>query len=120
MDAFAPHRVLVVDDNRDVANSVAALLRLLGHTVLPVYDGATAIALAPEFDPDAAILDLNMPGLDGFALAKQLRVSHTQIKIVALTALPEAQVERHPESAIFDLRLFKPATAQDLMSALAF
>ncbi|HZP12764.1 MAG TPA: response regulator [Nevskiaceae bacterium] len=120
MDAFAPHRVLVVDDNRDVANSVAALLRLLGHTVLPVYDGATAIALAPEFDPDVAIVDLNMPGIDGFTLAKQLRGSRPAMKIVALTALPEAHVERRAEHTIFDLRLFKPATAQDLMTALAF
>src|SRR5205085_1706595 len=99
MDAFASHRVLVVDDNRDIANSVAALLRLLGHTVLPAYDGATALALAGNFNPDVAILDIVMPEMDGFEVARQLRKLPTPkpIKIVALTALDEVQLARRDD-----------------------
>jgi CheY-like chemotaxis protein len=118
LDAFTPHRVLVVDDNRDVANSVASLLRLLGHTVLPVYDGATALAMSSEFRPEVAILDLSMPGIDGFELARRLRAAFKPLKIVALTALPETMVWTKERVGDFDARLFKPATAQDLMGAL--
>jgi CheY-like chemotaxis protein len=121
MDAFASHRVLVVDDNRDIANSVAALLRLLGHTVLPAYDGATALALATSFKPDVAILDLNMPDMDGFALAQHLRdlPELKPLKVVALTALDEAAIASRDTPA-FAAHLMKPASAQELMDTLAF
>jgi len=122
MDAFASHRVLVVDDNRDVANSVAALLRLLGHTVLPAYDGATALALAGNFRPDVAILDIVMPEMDGFEVARQLRQLPDlhPLKLVALTALDEAALARRDGQPEFAAHLLKPTTAQELMDTLAF
>jgi len=122
MDAFASHRVLVVDDNRDVANSVAALLRLLGHTVLPAYDGATALALAGIFKPDVAILDLNMPEMDGFEVARQLQAlpDLRGVKIVALTAMDESALLRRDEAMHFASHLLKPTSAQELMDTLAF
>jgi CheY-like chemotaxis protein len=122
MDAFAAHRVLVVDDNRDVANSVAALLRLLGHTVLPAYDGATALALAANFKPDVAILDISMPGMDGFEVARQLRSlpDLKPIKIIALTAMDEATLARRENGPGFAAHLIKPTSAQELMDSLAF
>ena len=122
MDAFAAHRVLVVDDNKDIADSVAALLRLLGHTVLPTYSGATALALAEDFKPDVAILDIMMPEMDGFEVARQLR-EHREfkdLKIVALTALDEAVVQRKEGFPGFAAHLLKPTSAQDLMDTLAF
>jgi CheY-like chemotaxis protein len=122
MDAFASHRVLVVDDNKDIANSVAALLRLLGHTVLPTYDGATAIALAGDFKPDIAFLDIMMPEMDGFEVARQLREQPALkgLKIVALTALDEATILQKQGYPGFAAHLIKPTSAQDLMDTLAF
>jgi CheY-like chemotaxis protein len=122
LDAFVPHRVLVVDDNRDIANSVAALLRLLGHTVLPAYDGATAVALAGSFKPEIAIIDLMMPGMDGFELARQLHANTDirPLKIVALTAQDQpATLDRAREAGI-PVHLIKPTSAQELMNVLAF
>jgi CheY-like chemotaxis protein len=121
MDAFASHRVLVVDDNRDIANSVAALLRLLGHTVLPAYDGATALALAGNFKPDVAILDISMPNMDGFDVARPLRAlpELKPIKIIALTAMDESALARRDGSE-FAASLIKPTSAQALMDSLAF
>ena len=120
MDVFPAHRVLVVDDNRDVANSVASLLRLLGHTVLPAYDGPTAIALAKEFKPDVVLLDLQMPVMDGFAVARQLREVREldPLKIVALTGFGQPEFIEATASAGFDLHLIKPATAAELTDAL--
>jgi CheY-like chemotaxis protein len=122
MDAFKPHRVLVVDDNRDIANSVAALLRLLGHTVLPAYDGATAVALAGNIKPEVAFLDLAMPGMDGFEVARQLHAMPElpPLKIIALTAQDHPDMLERAQSAGMAVHLIKPTSAQDLMSVLAF
>jgi two-component system, chemotaxis family, CheB/CheR fusion protein len=122
LDAFVPHRVLVVDDNRDIANSVAALLRLLGHTVLPAYDGATAVALAASFKPEIAIIDLMMPGMDGFELARQLHanVDIRPLKIVALTAQDQPATLDRARDAGIPVHLIKPTSAQELMNVLAF
>src|SRR5438046_8649381 len=67
-----PLRVLAVDDNHDAADSLAILLRLLGHEVRTAYDGAQALAAAREFRPEVALLDLGLPGLDGLEMARLL------------------------------------------------
>ncbi len=120
MDVFAPHRVLVVDDNRDIANSVASLLRLLGHTVLAAYDGRTALVAARDFTPDTVLLDLMMPDMDGFEVARKLREMEAlkAVKIVALTGFSQPAYIEATEAAGFDLHLTKPATAQELLGAL--
>jgi CheY-like chemotaxis protein len=66
-------RVLVADDNRDAANSLAKLVQLWGHVVHKAYDGVAALELALAFEPDVLLLDIAMPLLDGCALARQLR-----------------------------------------------
>lgn len=72
-EAVLPLRVLCVDDNRDVADSTAELLRLVGFEARACYDGPTALAEAAAFLPSVCLIDLNMPGMDGDELATRLR-----------------------------------------------
>ena len=72
-DIAAKLRILVVDDNRDAANSMATLLRTYGHELEVAYDGATAVALAQATQPDVILLDIGLPDTDGYAVARTLR-----------------------------------------------
>ncbi len=116
-----PHRVLVVDDNRDAANSVATLLRAMGHVVVVAYDGSTALAYARDFHPQIALLDLVMPGMDGFDLARKLRNIDAlkQMRIVALTGFAQDSYRDAAEAAGFEGRLLKPASADELGALLS-
>ncbi len=115
-----PHRVLVVDDHRDVANTVATLLKLLGHKVELAYDGPTALQLASEFCPDTVFLDLVMPDMDGFAVARQLRYLSCmrEAKIIALTAFTQPAFLQATNDAGFSALITKPASAEELSRAL--
>lgn len=115
------HRILVVDNNKIYADAAAALLRLLGHTVRQAYDGPSAIAIAQEFKPDAAFLDLVMPDMDGVELAGALRAIDCMkgAKIFALTAFNHKASSDAVRAAGFDAIVAKPATADDLAKALA-
>ena len=73
VEVEAPRRVLVVDDNQDAAESLALLLRVEGHTVAVAFDGATALAEAARFQPQAVLLDIGMPGMDGYQVVRELR-----------------------------------------------
>ena len=66
-------RVLIVEDNRDTADTTAMLLRMHGYDVAVAYDGKTAIQSAKGFDPDVILLDLSLPDIDGYAVARSLR-----------------------------------------------
>ena len=81
-------RVLVVDDNRDAADSFAKLVKLWGHDVRAAYDGEEGLKTAIEYEPDCLFLDINMPRMDGYTLATHLRQRQgmNQAKMVALTA----------------------------------
>src|SRR5205807_1659935 len=78
---------IVVDDNVDAASTQAALLRILGHEVEVAYDGEAALEKAREFRPEIVLLDLGMPGMDGFEVARRLRASKEgrRVKLVAQT-----------------------------------
>src|SRR4029453_18922594 len=67
------HRVLVVDDNVDAASMLAALVRQLGHDVVVVHDGSSALEAAEAYRPEIILLDLGMPGMNGFEVARALR-----------------------------------------------
>ena len=89
-------RCLVVDDDRDGATVLGDLLELLGAEVRVVYDGAEAIAIAPEFQPQMVVLDINMPRIDGFVTSSALHQQawSNAAKFIAYTGLP------HPKSAL--------------------
>lgn len=112
-------KVLVVDDWRDGADSLAMLLDLAGYETATAYDGAEALEVARRFEPDTVILDINMPVMDGQQAARELRrVSlNPDLVLVALTAQ-----ERRPDTnpmADFDLYLQKPCDTGLLLNLLS-
>jgi PAS domain S-box-containing protein len=113
-------RVLVVDDNRDSADSLATLLRLFGHDVRAVYDGKQALTVAKNYCPDLVLLDLGLPGLNGFEVAKQLRqiASLKNAYIVALTGYGTEEDRRQTNMAGFNAHFIKPIDISSLQVLL--
>lgn len=108
-------RILIVDDNRDAADSLATLVELWGHAPRVAYDGHDGLAAACEQYPDCLILDINMPRIDGYTLARLVRQRGLErVKLVALSANSDAAHVRRVEEAGFDYRLTKPADLNEL------
>lgn len=113
-------RILVVDDNRDSADILAEILRMKGYDVGVAYDGTQAIARAAAEQPDIVFLDLGMPGLDGYAVARALREHHApHACIIALTAWSDAQTLARVDEAGFDRHLAKPSDLATILSIIA-
>jgi PAS domain S-box-containing protein len=119
--AMASLRVLVVDDNRDAAESLATLLRMMGHEVALAHDGDSALRLAEQFRPGLALLDIGMPGMNGYELARRLRTAPWGQKTVlaALTGWGQQDDKRRAFEAGFDHHLTKPVEAGTLEAVLA-
>lgn len=113
-------RVLVVDDNRDAANSLASLLSIWGYECRISYDGADALQTARDYRPDCLLLDINMPGLDGCAVARRIRQEPelAQVKLVAVTAYSDARHRQRIQEAGFDHHVVKPADIDELQRLL--
>jgi len=111
-------RILVVDDNVDGANTLASLLQTYGHRTEVAYDGANALVQAQRFAAQAAFLDLSMPGMDGFELARQLRQRHPGITLVALTGWAAEADRQRSLQAGFSAHLTKPVDLAALQSTL--
>lgn len=114
-------RVLVVDDNADAAESLAALLRLFGHEVDVALDGEQALALAPEMKPDLVLLDLGMPRMDGHEVARRMRAAPWggAMKIVALSGFGDNSDRARSLEAGCNDHLVKPVSPVDLELLLA-
>ena len=115
-------RILVADDNIDAADSLAALLAADGHTVRTVHDGSAALREAPAFAPDLAILDIGMPGMDGYQTARALRAlpQLPGLRLVALTGWGATEDRVRSREAGFDHHLLKPAAPAQLAQVLAW
>jgi signal transduction histidine kinase len=115
-------RVLVVDDNEDAAALTAAVLRELGHDVRTAHTAAAGLDVQAAWPPDAAILDIGLPDMDGYALAAAMRRAAARpLRLAALTGYGrQAGVAAHAQGdvAVFDLHLTKPASVDDLRRAL--
>jgi len=109
-DEAGAFRVLVVDDNRDSADSATAIIRLLGHDAESAYDGANALAVARRFPADMVLLDLSMPVMDGFQTLAQLRriPGFEQAFVVAMTGYGGTDDKRRTLDAGFNAHLTKP------------
>lgn len=118
--AAASRRVLVADDNRDGAESLALLLKLMGHEVDIAYDGLEAVERAAAFRPEIILLDIGMPGLDGYEAARRIRAQRqTGLTLVALTGWGQEKYRRLSEEAGFDRHLVKPVDLAVLTELLA-
>jgi PAS domain S-box-containing protein len=107
--AIAALRVLVVDDNVDLAQGIGQLLRLLGHEVAIAHDGAAALAAAGVAPLDLVLLDIGLPGMDGYAVAAHLRAAgHRRAALVAMTGYGRKEDLRRSRDAGFDRHLVKP------------
>ena len=114
-------RILVVDDNVDAAATLGLLLKSLGHEICVVYDGLQALRMAVEFRPDVVLLDIGMPGLDGYEVARRLRALKRvkPLRIVAVTGWGLEADRARSREAGFDLHLVKPVDPTVLTSAIA-
>jgi CheY-like chemotaxis protein len=114
-------RVLVVDDNVDAAESLALLLEAAGHQVRMAFDGLSALQAAADFRPQVVLLDLGLPGLDGFEVAKRLRQQPAQngVVLVAVTGYGQDADRQRSRDAGFDHHLVKPAEFKQVQSILA-
>jgi PAS domain S-box-containing protein len=112
-------RIMIVDDNVDAALSVEKLLKLWGHDVKTAYNGAEALAMARTFRPQIVLLDIGMPGMSGYEVAKQLRADpeFSGVVITALTGYGQAEDRRRSREAGFDHHLTKPPDP-DALAAL--
>ncbi len=120
-NAAAKLRILVADDNRDAADTLAALLAAGGHAVRTVYDGRQAVQAAPDFAPDLAFLDIGMPGMDGYQTARALRAvpQLAGLRLAALTGWGASEDRARSREAGFDHHLLKPAGPEQLAEVLA-
>jgi CheY-like chemotaxis protein len=113
-------RVLVVDDHPDAADTLSEVLGLLGCDTRACYNGASAVELATDFCPDACLLDLAMPGMDGFEVAGRLRAGAgaRPLLLVATTALSSPDDRTRTALAGFHYHLVKPVDTPTLFDAL--
>jgi CheY-like chemotaxis protein len=113
-------KVLVVDDNQDSADSLALLLKTQGHEVSTAYDGSRGLSVCERLRPDAVILDILMPGMDGFELARRIRDAHwgREMLLVALSGLGREHDPRGRHTPMIDAHLTKPAQPSQLFRLL--
>jgi len=118
--AFAPKRVLVVDDNRDAAESLGMLLKTLGATVHVVYSGADALEALESHQPAVVLLDIGMPGMDGYEVARQIRQrpGFKDVTLIALTGWGQDKDRHRSRKAGFNYHLTKPANVSVLETLL--
>jgi CheY-like chemotaxis protein len=116
-----PRRVLIVDDNEDSANSLAMILRLGGHETASVYTAADALSRATAFKPDVVLLDIGLPGMDGYEVAQQMRElpGLRDIRLVAVTGYGRSEDRLRAREAGFDDHLVKPVEFSALERTLA-
>ena len=119
--AAAGSRVLVIDDNKDMADSIVALLRLAEYEARAAYSGTSGLEMALGDRPRIALIDIGLPEMDGFELARRIR-QHPTLKatlLVALTGYGEEHHRRASREAGFDHHLVKPVNPKTLLESLA-
>jgi len=118
--AARKHHVLIVDDNRDAASSLAILLELDGHRTIVAHDGPAALEAAEQHRPDVVLLDIGLPGMNGYEVGRHIRRQPwgRAITLIALTGWGQAEDRRRSHEAGFDAHLVKPVDPPALISLL--
>jgi two-component system CheB/CheR fusion protein len=116
-----PRRILIVDDHPDVAGSLARLLRLSGHDVKTAFDGPAALEELTSFRPEIILLDIGLPGMDGYEVAQAIRKQPAleSVVLVALSGYGQYEDRRRSQMAGFDLHLIKPVDPDALLALLS-
>jgi PAS domain S-box-containing protein len=114
-------RILIVDDNRDGADSLAMMLRIMGNDTRTAYDGQQGVAAAGEFRPDVILLDIGLPKLNGYEVCRRIRehLWGKSVVLIAVTGWGQEEDRRRSHEAGFDHHMVKPVDPQDLMKLLA-
>jgi len=119
LQAPQARRILVVDDNEDAADSLATLLEVLGYHVRVAYDGPEAIEAADAFHPDAGLLDIGLPHLSGYEIARHIRSTRgREVLLVAITGWGQPEDQRRAREAGFDHHFTKPADFERLVAII--
>ncbi len=115
-----PRKILVVDDNRDSANTLALLMKLSGSQTATAYDGLEAVEVSQSFQPDVILLDLGLPNMNGFDACRAIRQrdGFDHVKIIALTGWGQEEDRRKTKEAGFDGHLVKPVELDALKQLL--
>jgi len=121
LPAAAGSRVLLVEDNLDAAESLGELLRIWGHEVTVAHDGAAALGAVPEARPEVVLLDIGLPGMDGYEVASRLRATPglAGLRLIAVTGYGQESDRRRARLAGFDHHLVKPVDLDRLRALLA-
>ena len=112
-------RILVVDDNYDAANSLVLVLNLSGHTAEAVYGASEALRRAAQLQPEVILLDIGLPGMDGYEVARRLRAAGNTARIMALTGYGQHEDVQRGKAAGFNAHLIKPVDLQQLLRKLS-
>jgi CheY-like chemotaxis protein len=116
--AVVPQRILLVDDNADARDLLTRALNQSGHLVATAENGLDAVAIASDFKPSLAILDIGLPGISGYELARRLRDAHASITLIALTGYGQEADRDAAKSAGFDAHCAKPVTTGTLLALI--
>ena len=119
--APAPRRVLTIEDYADARDSLRSLLELSGHEVREAADGPTGVELALRLQPDVVLIDIGLPGLDGYGVARRIRSAPQGrlMVLAAVTGYDQAEDRRRAQEAGFDALLVKPVDPDQLIEILA-
>ncbi len=117
--ALSPRRIVIVEDNEDARQMLKALLELAGHEVHDAADGPAGIELVAAVDPDIAFVDIGLPSIDGYEVARRLRERHKNLCLVALSGYGQSEDRRKAVEAGFDMHLLKPVDPGRLSAIIA-
>ncbi len=120
-DIVSSRRILIVDDNEDSADSLCMLLKLLGDDIDVARDGPTALAALKTHRPDIVLLDIGLPGMDGYEVARRTRedMDNSDVTLIALTGWGQEEDRRRSKEAGIDHHLVKPVDFSTLKQLLA-
>lgn len=118
--ASGKRRILVVDDNRDSANTLAMMLKLLGHETQTAFDGVEAVAAAEKFDPEIVLMDVGMPRLNGLDATRRIREQPwgQTMTVIALTGWDQESDKQNSHDAGCNGHMVKPVALADLQAIL--